>query len=176
MSKLKDTVVVTGVITPGDTADDFPVIDPKWGIDGMRSCADETEMFNITKPRRRKGMLVSVPAFEEDGTTAILNESGHHTFIIYQLVNNPSSGPTSITDWEPWVAGNGEGDKHFTHVQASPSVYWAFNHGLEKKCSIVVTTFNEPDVICIPAVRYIDDNNVEIWVGKNPVMGKAYCN
>lgn len=175
MSKLKNTVVVTGVITPGDTKDEFAVIDPKWGIDGMRSCADEAEMFAITKKRRRKGMLVSLPAFQEDGITPEVNPNGYQTFIIYQLVNNPASGPTTIDDWEPWVAGGGD-DKHYTHTQASPSVYWRFVHGLGKKCSVVVTTMNEPDVICIPAVRYIDENEVEVWVGKNPVMGYAYCN
>lgn len=58
MSTIPGTVRVTGTIAPTDSTDTYPVIDPIYGIDGLRSVADNAERDNIPDLRRREGMIV----------------------------------------------------------------------------------------------------------------------
>ena len=174
MSKFKNTVAITGLLTPHDSDDDYAVTDPTWGIDGWRTCADEAEMFAIKKPRRRKGMIVAIPALD-DNDQPILNQNGYQEFFVYQLVNNPSSGPTTIDDWQQLDFGSGD-DKHYTHTQAIPSNEWIVTHNLNKKVAVVVEVTDYPGVFAIPGVEYINNNVVKIYVDQNPRMGYAYCN
>ena len=54
-------VIVTGVIVPSDTLDTYAVIDPIYGIDGLRNLTGGTSDLNlITTDRRRAGMLVGI--------------------------------------------------------------------------------------------------------------------
>jgi hypothetical protein len=57
-------VPISGFISPGTTADDFPVIDTTLGIDGLRNYSGNTiEVLSgttITELRRRAGMIVGV--------------------------------------------------------------------------------------------------------------------
>lgn len=75
------TVQLTGVVAPTSTTDTYPVIDPKYGIDGLRNVANDAERDAIPSDRRREGMIVGV------------NSSG----LYYKLV----AGPWSLTsaDW-----------------------------------------------------------------------------
>jgi hypothetical protein len=75
------TVTVTSIIAPTSSADTYPVTDPLYGIDGLRSVADETERNVISDLRRREGMLV----FQRD------------TNIYYSLLTSPWNGTN--TDW-----------------------------------------------------------------------------
>lgn len=65
MSIIPGTVRVTGIIAPTDSTDTYPVIDPIYGIDGLRSVADDAERDGIPDLRRREGMLV----YNRDSTT-----------------------------------------------------------------------------------------------------------
>ncbi|MES2386477.1 MAG: hypothetical protein V4543_00640 [Bacteroidota bacterium] len=58
MGKLPNSVPVTGTIAPYDEADKYPVTDPTYGIDGLRSVANAAARNEITAERRRAGMLV----------------------------------------------------------------------------------------------------------------------
>lgn len=60
MAVIPGAVPVAGFIGPTDDTDVYAVIDPIYGIDGLRSVADLTERNNITTQRRRHGMLVFV--------------------------------------------------------------------------------------------------------------------
>lgn len=53
-------VKITGPIEPIYSSDSYPVIDPIWGIDGLRCVATLSDMYNIPLERRRGGMLVGV--------------------------------------------------------------------------------------------------------------------
>lgn len=75
------SVTVTGFIAPTDTSDTYPVIDPIYGIDGLRSVADSTERNSIPDDRRRYGMIVFT---RSDGK-------------YWQLLNSPWTGTN--TDW-----------------------------------------------------------------------------
>jgi hypothetical protein len=54
------TVQVTGTLAPTDITDTYPVIDPIYGIDGLRSVQSIADRNNIPIPRRREGMIVYV--------------------------------------------------------------------------------------------------------------------
>ena len=56
-----DKIPVSGVISPISLNDSYPVIDPRFGIDGMRSLNDTTEMYNLPLEKRRAGMVVAIP-------------------------------------------------------------------------------------------------------------------
>lgn len=53
-------VGIMGFISPMDTLDTYAVIDPLYGIDGIRNVANEIELNEITYERRRAGMLVGI--------------------------------------------------------------------------------------------------------------------
>jgi hypothetical protein len=58
MSLIPGSIPVTGLITPTDTTDTYPVTDAIYAIDGLRNVADHTERDNISIDRRRSGMIV----------------------------------------------------------------------------------------------------------------------
>ena len=58
MAQIPNSVPLTGVVAPTDDQDTFPVIDPLYGIDGLRSVATLAERDAIASDRRREGMLV----------------------------------------------------------------------------------------------------------------------
>ena len=82
-------VEVLGFISPTDTNDTYPVIDPLYGIDGLRNVNTITELNSITNQRRRPGMVVGV----NDGS------------IYYKLNSPPWNG--SLSDWSIFQSGGG---------------------------------------------------------------------
>ena len=53
-------VGIMGFISPMDTMDTYAVIDPAYGIDGLRNIDTLNELNDIPFERRRSGMLVGV--------------------------------------------------------------------------------------------------------------------
>jgi hypothetical protein len=98
------TVTVTSIIAPTSSADTYPVTDPLYGIDGLRSVANETERNNIPNLRRREGMLV----FQRD------------TDIYYSLLASPWNGTN--TDWAIF-SGSGSGTTFTGGTVAGPSIF-----------------------------------------------------
>jgi len=95
MAIIKDGIPVPGTLTPTDSADTYPVIDPIYGIDGLRSVVDILARNNIPASRRRQGMLVVV---QED-----IGSGPNQT---YQLKPPPWNG--SDADWGLFItAGSG---------------------------------------------------------------------
>lgn len=60
MAKIPGSVPFTGLVAPTDTTDTYPVVDPLYGIDGLRSVPTMVERDAITPQRRRFGMIVFV--------------------------------------------------------------------------------------------------------------------
>ncbi len=99
MAKIIGGVVVTGFISPSDTGDSYAVIDPIYGIDGLRNYSGGTSVLNtIPTLRRRAGMFVGV----NDGAQ------------VYQL--KPAPWNNTITDWNLL---NFTGSTTLTHWSAS---------------------------------------------------------
>lgn len=80
---LQGGVGILGFISPMDTQDTYAVIDPLYGIDGLRNVNTVNDLNGITEERRRPGMIVGV--------------SGGSSY--YKLKNLPSWSYT-ITDWD----------------------------------------------------------------------------
>jgi hypothetical protein len=72
---------VMGFLSPMDTEDTYAVVDPLYGIDGLRNVNNLEELNQISEERRRAGMIVGV--------------NGGETY--YKLKNIEWVG--DITDW-----------------------------------------------------------------------------
>ena len=75
-------VGIMGVLTPMDTRDTYAVVDPVYGIDGLRNVPTINDLHNVPPTRRRPGMIVGV--------------NGGETY--YKLKNVNWS--YDLTDWE----------------------------------------------------------------------------
>jgi hypothetical protein len=60
MAAIPGGVRFTGFVSPSDTADVYAVIDPLYGIGGLREVPDTAARDAITIPRRREGMMCYV--------------------------------------------------------------------------------------------------------------------
>jgi hypothetical protein len=91
-------VKVTGVIEPVSLSDTYPVIDPLYGIDGLRCVDTVDDMYNIPLERRRGGMVVGIP------------NTFNQTVTYYKLKPGITwtVGTLSVTDWDPFF-GSGTG-------------------------------------------------------------------
>jgi hypothetical protein len=89
---LSGGVEVLGFISPTDPSDNYPVIDPLYGIDGFRNVDTLSDLNDIPELRRRAGMVVGV--------------SGGTTY--YKL--NPGPWNLDITDWSLFQTGGGGND------------------------------------------------------------------
>jgi hypothetical protein len=74
-------VSILGFISPFNTGDTYPVIDPLYGIDGLRNVDNLSDLNPIPNARRRSGMIVGV--------------SGGTNY--YKLNKSPWSG--NLSDW-----------------------------------------------------------------------------
>lgn len=79
-------VGIMGFISPKDTNDTYAVIDPLYGIDGLRNVSSQIELDTITPERRRTGMVVGI-----SGTT------------YYKL--KPEPWTYTFSDWELFFVG-----------------------------------------------------------------------
>jgi hypothetical protein len=115
MANIIGGVQVTGFISPTDSSDTYAVIDPIYGVDGLRSVTGTTERNNITTERRREGMLVYV---QSDGK-------------YYKLLPSPWSGTNS--DWVEFsVNSSGGTDTYWTSGSTGNFSIKAINNsGLE---------------------------------------------
>jgi len=58
--RLMGGVGIMGVLTPMDTRDTYAVVDPVYGIDGLRNVTAIDDLHTIPFTRRRPGMIVGV--------------------------------------------------------------------------------------------------------------------
>jgi hypothetical protein len=58
--KIIGGVSIMGFVAPNSIHDTYPVIDPLYGIDGLRNVTTIDEMMAIPDERRRAGMIVGV--------------------------------------------------------------------------------------------------------------------
>ena len=90
MSQIIGGVEVTGFISPTDSTDQYAVIDPIYGVDGLRNVTSISALNAISIPRRRAGMIVGVTT----GTTTTY----------YSLL--PPPWTSTINDWQLFQSGN----------------------------------------------------------------------
>jgi len=110
---LSGGVQVFGFISPSDTTDQYPVIDPLYGIDGFRNVDTLSDLNSIPTLRRRAGMVVGVSG----GTTYYkLNlPPWNNTITDWSIFNTGSSGGTISGDYLPLSGGTVSGGTEFTN-------------------------------------------------------------
>jgi len=113
--KFSGGVEVLGFISPTEPTDQYPVIDPLYGIDGFRNVDTLLDLNAIPNLRRRAGMVVGI------------NGGAQY----YKL--NPSPWNGTITDWSIFNTGGGgnpyvtgftyDNSNTFTILTSSPSIF-----------------------------------------------------
>ena len=58
--KIIGGINIMGFVAPNSIYDTYPVIDPLYGIDGLRNVTTIDEMMAIPDERRRAGMIVGI--------------------------------------------------------------------------------------------------------------------
>jgi hypothetical protein len=122
-------VEVYGFISPSNTTDQYPVIDPLYGIDGLRNVNFLSDLDLIPTLRRRAGMLVGV--------------SGGTTY--YKLKAGPWNN--TITDWELFELGS-----NFTGGTVTGATI--FTNGLTANTISATTYLNLPSDIYVTGYSY----------------------
>ena len=85
-------VTVTGFIAPSTTGDTYAVIDPIYGIDGLRSVGNSIQRNAVTTLRRRQGMIVYQQ--DNDSYYKLLAPPWVNNDVDWRLLNLGSSGST----------------------------------------------------------------------------------
>jgi hypothetical protein len=136
---LSGGVEVLGFISPTEPTDEYPVIDPLYGIDGFRNVNTLTDLNNIPNLRRRAGMVVGI--------------GGGSTY--YKLNPGPWNG--TITDWSVFQSGSGGGGNFTGGTVTGDTV---FTQG------VTATTFSATTYLGLPLDLYVTggtfDKNTEI--------------
>ena len=83
-------IPVTGIIGTVYPTDNYPVIDPLLGIDGLRCVNSLADMYDIPLERRRGGMVVGVQNISNNTTTYYKLKPG----VTWSV------GTLSLTDWD----------------------------------------------------------------------------
>jgi hypothetical protein len=122
---LSGGVEVLGFISPTEPTDEYPVIDPLYGIDGFRNVNTLSDLNSIPNLRRRAGMVVGV--------------SGGTQY--YKL--NPSPWNGTITDWDTFSLGGG------TFTGGTVTGDTIFTQGL------TATTFSAATYLGLPLDVYV---------------------
>ena len=138
---LSGGVEVFGFISPSDTTDTYPVIDPLYGIDGLRNVDLLSDLNTIPTLRRRAGMVVGVSG----GTTYYkLNlPPWTNTLSDWSVFNSGgSSGGTLSGDYLPLSGGTVSGGTQFTN-------------GLSANTISATTYFNLPTDVFVTGGTYI---------------------
>jgi hypothetical protein len=125
---LSGGVEVLGFISPTEPTDEYPVIDPLYGIDGFRNVNTLSDLNSIPNLRRRAGMVVGV--------------SGGAQY--YKL--NPSPWNGSITDWSIFNSGSGGGETFTGGTVTGDTI---FTQG------VTATTFSAATYLGLPLDVYV---------------------
>jgi hypothetical protein len=132
---LSGGVEVLGFISPTDTNDTYAVIDPLYGVDGLRNVDSLSDLNNIPSPRRRPGMVVGIGG----GTS-------------YYKLNNPPWNNT-ISDWSIFNSGGGSGD-YLSLSGGTVTGGTVFTQGLTANTVSATTYLNLPIDLTITGFSY----------------------
>lgn len=118
MAQIPGSIPITGLLATTDSTDSYAIIDPQYGIDGLRNVANHTERNNIPLLRRREGMLVGTL---DDGFYWRLTAStGSNTWSL-----------GSASNWSLW-------DNTATVAQPTQNKYY-----IEPSETVVVATYSQ---------------------------------
>ena len=133
---LSGGVEVMGYISPTDTNDTYPVIDPLYGIDGFRNVNLISDLNSIPEPRRRAGMVVGI--------------SGGTTY--YKLKTSPWN--YTISDWSLFNTGGGVSGDYLPLSGGTVTGSTTFTSGLFSNTISATTYQNLPIDIRVTGGTY----------------------
>lgn len=133
---LSGGVEIIGFISPTDTNDTYPVIDPLYGIDGLRNVNSLSDLNNIPQPRRRAGMVVGV--------------NGGSSY--YKLNNSPWN--YTISDWSIFNSGGGTSGDYLSLSGGTVTGSTVFTQGLTANTFSATTYLNLPIDLTITGFSY----------------------
>jgi len=89
-------IPVSGLLSPVSPTDNYPIIDPAFGIDGLRNLSSTQSMYDIPLGKRRQGMVVGVPINNTTGYFKLKPEGNGVTWSVGDSTNWDSfiSSPT----------------------------------------------------------------------------------
>lgn len=129
---------------------------------------------NLSIPAPEK---TSVSVKEQKGITAVVADTNTASVSVSQapkssvLIKQSTAVPNVVIGAK--TLGSLSGDKHFTHVQSSPSDRWDVTHNLAKNPS--VTIVDSAGTAVIGHVQYNSINEVTIMFS-GAFSGRAYFN
>jgi len=151
MGAIPGGVGILGFIAPKDDADPIAVIDPVYGIGGVREVADSTVRNAITTERRRFGMIVHTADTDR----------------YWKLKAAPWVGDD--TDWV--LLNISSTQSAYTHEQTVPALTWTINHGLGYRPSVQAVDTTGDQIT--GSVDWPTENQVTITF-LTVIAGKAY--
>jgi hypothetical protein len=90
-----ENIPVSGLLSPISTSDNYPIIDPTFGIDGLRNVSSTQSMYDIPLERRRAGMVVGIAD----------NVSGNVTYFkLKPQVNGVTWSIGDSTNWNGFLS------------------------------------------------------------------------
>tara|TARA_R110002096_G_scaffold1004_4_gene5384 strand:+ start:3857 stop:5278 length:1422 start_codon:yes stop_codon:yes gene_type:complete len=102
MAQIFGSIAITGMLAPTDSADTFSVYEDIYNRGGYRTVTTNTDLKQITRPRRKLGMMVHVTA---TGKTWILTTEPH----AWDLQTAPTLvGNTDIAPYAPYTGVGGD--------------------------------------------------------------------
>ena len=82
-----ENIPVSGLLSPISSTDNYPIIDPAFGIDGLRNLGSTQSMYNIPLEKRRAGMVVGVPINNTTGYYKLKSEGNGVTWSVGEVTN-----------------------------------------------------------------------------------------
>jgi len=82
-----ENIPVSGLLSPISSTDNYPIIDPAFGIDGLRNVSSTQSMYDIPLGKRRQGMVVGVPINNTTGYFKLKPEGNGVTWSVGDVTN-----------------------------------------------------------------------------------------
>ena len=139
-------VAITGAVVPTDTTDTYPVIDQKYGKDGLRNVRSIYARNIIPAQRRTAGMLVGVTI---GGVTSY-----------YKLLDRVWDNTND--DWEELIFGGGAVTNKFEKTSDGTTLVYTITHNLNEKNHIVQIIHESGDDIYTQIVRGLNTDVITL--------------
>ncbi len=99
MAQIPGSIPITGLLATTDSSDEYAIIDPQYGIDGLRNVTTNADRDNIPLLRRKEGMIVGT--LDDGFYWRLLESTGNNIWNLgsasnWQLWDNSSTVPQPV--------------------------------------------------------------------------------
>lgn len=167
-------IVLGGTAVPTDSNDTYPVTDPQWGLGGLRTVANDAELFAISNDRCQEGMMIYVQNSalnSGEPATYQLNPGFSNPLVAndfalvfntheLQLTNYPNADAPSAALAFPAAPGNVDNGDHsyvVTYTTSTGGETSAVPGNLSNTITVTNKTVNGQVVVTLP-------DPIPVWV------------